>query len=94
MRGEKHGTRMLGYMAKTSEQDGFDYREHPCTDRKAARVEAQRQQAIESDRDAAWVAVKTRGGQWVARRVPVGSEEETKTFWESLVGALLMFPWF
>lgn len=81
-----------GYMA-TSESD-FEYREHPCSDRTAARAEAQRQQALERDRDAAWVAVKTRGGQWVARRVPVGSQEDTKTFWESLVGALLMFNWF
>ncbi len=84
---------MLGYMA-TNEQGDFEYREHPCSNRKAARVEAQRQQATETDRDAAWVAIKTREGQWVARRVPVGSEEDSKTFWESLGGALLMFPWF
>lgn len=84
---------MLAHVA-TSEHGDFAYREQPCTDRKAARIQAQRQQAIEMDRDAAWIAVKTREGQWVARRVPVGSEEDTKTFWESLVGALLMFPWF
>jgi hypothetical protein len=84
---------MLAHVT-TSGHGDFEYREQPCTDRKAARIQAQRQQAIETDRDAAWVAVKTREGQWVARRVPVGSEQDTKTFWESLVGALLMFPWF
>ena len=76
-----------------SSQSAFEYREHPCSDRKAARAEAQRQQAVETDREAAWVAVKSQG-RWVARRVPVGSEEDSKTFWESLVGAVLMLNWF
>ena len=84
---------MLDYMA-SSEQGDFQYRERPCPDRRAARAEAQRQQGAEREREAAWVAIKTREGRWVARRVPVGSEEDTKTFWESLVGALLISNWF
>lgn len=71
----------------------FDYREHRCSNRKAARRVAQRHQVIELDRDAAWVAVRTADGRWVARRVPVGSEQDTKTVWERLAGAFSMLNW-
>lgn len=77
-----------------AEQGEFDYREHPCSDRRTARLEAQRQNALESDSDAGWIATKSPDRQWVARRVPLGSEEEPKPRWKSFVNALLMLNWF
>jgi hypothetical protein len=77
-----------------SEEHEFEYREHRCSDRKTARVEAQRQNAMESDSEAGWIATKCRDGQWVARRVPLGSEQEPKPLWKSFVDALLMLNWF
>ncbi len=77
-----------------AEQGEFDYREHPCSDRKTARIEAQRQNSMESNSGAGWIATKRRDGQWVARRVPLGLEEEPKPLRKSFVDALLMLNWF
>src|SRR5262249_15622942 len=81
-------------MAASAEGES-EYREHLCSNWKAARVEAQRQMSLEPDyRVFEWVAVKNSQGQWVARRVPIGSVQEPKPFWQSFVGALGMLNWF
>jgi hypothetical protein len=42
---------------------------------KTAGLEAQRQNAMESDSAVGWIATKSPDGQWVARRVPSVREE-------------------
>lgn len=50
---------------------GFDWCEIVCDSEAAAKSEAERKQAYETNDEAEWIYLRPRGtGQWIARRTP------------------------
>jgi hypothetical protein len=73
----------------------FDRRDVVCASREAARAEAERQEALETNSDAEWIYLKPEAStEWVARRTPRHPEhyEAKRPFLASLLAALFSEP--
>lgn len=63
---------------KASQRAEFDVREIQCTNREAAKAEAQRQQELDHASEAEWIYLRNKEGRWVARRTPCDIESYVK----------------